>query len=542
MLMWVVRIVVFAGSLVLLGGIAGCQSVQIQNKQPKRSTTNIYADRRMWDAAISAAINRLHQRYHRAIVDLQEALQYQQSAELYYLLAQNYADIDKTSQALTAVRQALRLDPQFEPALALLGELFIANGQLDSALQVYRVLYQRKPHSLQYGYLLGRLYEYRSPDSAIALYERLLQQEDHSEVIRRLVRLYVQRNDYKHAWHYLRRFLENNPTSFPMATAAIELAVQHRRFRDAYQQLVDEEFFLSREQFLSHFAYVCYHWLDADTVDRSVLPRLWQLARYYPEDWNVQYLCGALAIATDADSVGLPFLEQALVAVDTPATRPLQVAALLFDHHRYLPAIAILRRYMRCYPQDGRYPAFIAAHYVQLKQYDSALVYAKQAVSIDSTDAASWTQLGIVYGAMKQRDSSDAAYARALALDSSDAVAANNLAYSYAEQGIHLDVALRLAQRAIAADSTNASFLDTIGWVYFKLGQYDKAVQWLEKARAAGDPSAVILEHLGDVYFQLGRYRLARQMWEQALQLDPEKASIKERLENVDRLLQEAGR
>ncbi len=540
--MWAVRLVIFTGSLVLLGGIAGCQTAQVQKKQPKLSTTDIYANRQMWDAAISAAIDRLHQRYHRAIVNLQEALQYQQSAELYYLLAQSYADIDKTSQALTAVRQALQLDPQFEPALALLGELFIANGQLDSALQVYRALYQRKPHSLQYGYLLGRLYEYRSPDTAIVLYERLLQREDHSEVIRRLVRLYVQRNDYEHAWHYLRRFLENNPTSFPMATAAIELAVQHRRFRDAYQQLVDEEFFLSREQFLSHFAYVCYHWLEADTVDRSVLPRLWQLARYYPEDWNVQFLCGALAIASGADSVGLPFLEQALVAADTPATRPLQVAALLFDHHRYLPAIAILRRYMQCYPQDVRFPAFIAAHYVQLKQYDSALVYAKQAVGIDSTDAASWTQLGIVYGAMEQRDSSDAAYARALALDSSDAVAANNLAYSYAEQGIHLDVALRLAQRAVAADSTNASFLDTIGWVYFKLGRYDKAVQWLEKARAAGDPSAVILEHLGDVYFQLGRYRLARQMWEQALQLDPEKVSIKERLENVDRLLQEAGR
>ncbi len=532
--MWKSALAVCVGSLILSLGISGCQTARFQTRDQIRGSSSGDIDPRVWRAVVGAAVERLHQRYYRAMLEVKEALRYQQSAELYYLLAENYYDLDQPQKALAALRQALALDSSFDPAWRLLGNLFISIGQFDSALAVYRHLYRKHPKHWGYGYALGRLYEYRSVDTAIALYERLLEREERQEVLVRLVKLYIRRQQYERAQKVLQRLLQNTPGSVAATTTAIELAVQQQRFNDAYQQLLDEEFFLSRKQFLSHLAYVGYHLLHTDsTTYENLVPRFLQLAEHYPDSWEVQYLSGMLALRVGKDTAGFAFFRRALQFHDTAAVRPLQVAFALADYRRYQWAIQILRQYWQHYAADVRFPVMIASYYLQLEQPDSALHYAQQGVQTDSASAMAWTQLGIVYGVLQQRELSDRAYQRALMLDSSDATAANNLAYSYAQQGIRLDTALQLAQRAVRLDSTNASFLDTIGWVYFKLRQYEKARQWLEKARRAGDASVVILEHLGDVYFQLGEYQKAYEVWRQALSLEPERETLQQRLEQV---------
>jgi len=77
--------------------------------------------------------------------------------------------------------------------------------------------------------------------------------------------------------------------------------------------------------------------------------------------------------------------------------------------------------------------------------------------------------------------------------ESTDAM--NSLAYLYAEQGIELDKALDLAERAVEIEPSNGAFLDTLGWIYFKIGETDKAIELLGKAsKQLFDP--VILRHL----------------------------------------------
>ncbi|WP_152052296.1 tetratricopeptide repeat protein [Tautonia marina] len=113
----------------------------------------------------------------------------------------------------------------------------------------------------------------------------------------------------------------------------------------------------------------------------------------------------------------------------------------------------------------------------------------------------------------------------------------NDLGYLWAERGINLDRAEELIRKAVDADPSNSAYLDSLGWVLYKLGRPEDALTHLEEAvrlRA----SAVNLDHLGDVYFVLDRRNEARDAWKRAESLaedadppDPTLESIREKLQ-----------
>jgi tetratricopeptide (TPR) repeat protein len=97
--------------------------------------------------------------------------------------------------------------------------------------------------------------------------------------------------------------------------------------------------------------------------------------------------------------------------------------------------------------------------------------------------------------------------------------ALNNLGYFLLERNERLEEALKLIQQAVKIDPTNPSYLDSLGWAYFRLGKLDEAEKYLRSAARRGSNSATIYEHLGDVYQKQNRLDLARAAWQKALNL-----------------------
>jgi tetratricopeptide (TPR) repeat protein len=93
----------------------------------------------------------------------------------------------------------------------------------------------------------------------------------------------------------------------------------------------------------------------------------------------------------------------------------------------------------------------------------------------------------------------------------------NYLGYSWADQGKKLDKALELVKKAAALKPDDGYIVDSLGWVYFKLGQYGEATKALEKAVEMVPYDATINDHLGDTYWKVGRKTEARFMWQRAL-------------------------
>jgi tetratricopeptide (TPR) repeat protein len=109
----------------------------------------------------------------------------------------------------------------------------------------------------------------------------------------------------------------------------------------------------------------------------------------------------------------------------------------------------------------------------------------------------------------------------------------NYLGYSWIDRGEHLEEALGMVQKAVAADPRSGAMVDSLGWAYYRLGDYKKAVEKLEQAveLEAGDPE--INNHLGDAYWRVGRKDEAQFQWRRVLTLKPDdkiKASAETKL------------
>ncbi len=118
----------------------------------------------------------------------------------------------------------------------------------------------------------------------------------------------------------------------------------------------------------------------------------------------------------------------------------------------------------------------------QLKDYDNAVKYLNKALTLKPGDVNLLGTLGLIYNTQEKWAECDSVYEIALKLDSTNALVNNNYAYALSERGIQLERALRMVNLALKADSHNSSYLDTKGWIYFKLKNYDRAKDFIQLA------------------------------------------------------------
>ena len=219
------------------------------------------------------------------------------------------------------------------------------------------------------------------------------------------------------------------------------------------------------------------------------------------------------AIASQPNNASLHFLKGRIYGVEMNAQA----------------AEAELRRALEI---DSNYLAAysaLAALFVNTNQQQRAIEEYRRIVERQPDNPAIYTLIGMLEMAQQNIDAAIDNYRKAVSLDQNATFAANNLAWLYAIYGKgNLDEAVRLAQSAVQANPEVSSFVDTLGWVYYKKGLYAVAAEQLQKAvsvdetvarRNNGTPSPTYHYHLGAALAAKGEKAAARREIENALKL-----------------------
>ncbi len=117
----------------------------------------------------------------------------------------------------------------------------------------------------------------------------------------------------------------------------------------------------------------------------------------------------------------------------------------------------------------------------------------------------------------KHDDQAEQYFHQALSLDPDNAMTLNYLGYMWADKGIKLPEALKMIRQAVDSEPISGAYLDSLGWVYFKMGEYELAEDNLRQAVNRDQTDPTVHMHLGDLYEKTGRIRLAAAQWQLSL-------------------------
>jgi tetratricopeptide (TPR) repeat protein len=130
-------------------------------------------------------------------------------------------------------------------------------------------------------------------------------------------------------------------------------------------------------------------------------------------------------------------------------------------------------------------------------------------------------QLGAAHERRGDLAEAEKCFEKCLEIAPEFAEAMNYLGYMWAENGLHLERARELIEKAIKLEPKNAAYLDSLAWVLFRLNQPSQALEYVLKAvDLSEEPDATVQDHLGDIYAALNQMDKARAAWQKSLELE----------------------
>lgn len=482
---------------------------------------------------IQGSVLQMQKRYAEAIIEFQQALRYDNSPALHYALAYNYHELSKHDIAAEHLRAAIALDDKFIPAYYLLGEVYITQFKLDESIDIYTRILEREQSSLA-RFTLARIYEFRSTDTAIAMYHSMLETEEEYTVLERLAELYEKRGDTAQSVAMLERLYAIMPDNDNIPPLLMHRYIQQQQYDKGFELLGTIGHTLPANAVPRY--YVAFGSALLDKIDSSgtgieyAAKFIADTEHAFPDEWRVQIMRGMLAFSLRDTALCSRLFNDMLARADTMPEVPLQVTVFYLQQQYFSGVEEVTKRYEKRFANDPRFPFFAALALLREKKQHEAVDALHRAILADSTYADAWLQLGIEYSTMDKPQQSDEAYQKVLQLDSDNALANNNYAYALSERGEQLEMAKTMAETALKSEPNNPSYLDTMGWIYFQLGDYNQALVYIQKAIDNGDASATVYEHLGDTYQKLGKTDDAIRAWKASLEQEPQRESVRQRI------------
>jgi len=379
-------------------------------------------------------------------------------------LAQNLLNDGQSDAALEQYRQIAEADPQDAQALLRMAEIQRRKGQYDKALASLNKADAQVQDSVEVPYNRALIYEAQGKfDEAAKILDGMLQKNEKpggaytsGEKNNRALFLDRLGNIYK----------QQQKTQLAVDTFRRMLALGPEPSRSGYQEIIDTY----RDAKM---------WPQAADAAREAVKKM-------PDDRELKMVLAQQE--ADSGHADAAVAQVKSLLKGTAEDRAIYIGLAQIDSRlkRYKEAEEAVAEAQKlaAKPEEKQYATFVA---------------------------------GSIYERQKKYEQAEEAFKKVIAEDANNAVALNYLGYMLADRGVRLEEALNYIKKAVEIDPQNGAYLDSLGWAYYKLGNYDLAEENLRKAVARISNDATIHQHLGDLYQKTGRLKLAAAHWERAL-------------------------
>jgi tetratricopeptide (TPR) repeat protein len=335
-------------------------------------------------------------------------------------------------------------------------------------------------------------------------------------------------------------------------TLALTLADLHFGKREDVQALavLDTAFRQAQEpESIERYLYQRVQRFVVSREPQRAIPALEQMAEWIEEDRaELAYMIAELHIATENPSGAIEAFSRSISLPNAPVAAFLRLGSVLLEQDKIKEAIEVMQAGAQQVPDSFSFPFAIGGLHIQSGDFESAIQAYEIAIEIfervnqNSTNPVSETQskkpllMGLATAQERLKRFDDAATTMKQLLDAypDSHIAMNFLAYMWAEMNTNLEEAYALSKRSLEIEPLNGAYLDTLGWIYFRMNKLEKALQYLKQARELVGPDPEIILHFGDVYAAKGEMDQAVAYWKESLLADPsDKNRAREQLVNA---------
>jgi tetratricopeptide (TPR) repeat protein len=505
--------------------------------------------------------------YAQAVLEYQDALRYEKDDAVYFALSKCYTQLGKHSLAIETGREAVRLAPDKLDYRKNLATAYINAYELDAAAGEYEEIVKRDSSTIENWYSLARLYQVRNPRRALEVFEVMTQRFGAEwDVLLQIAELYNQMGQFGKSADAMKQMLVLDPSNAELKRSLAQASIRAERLDEA-QKLYTEltTTFPANMDYVGEFGIVrllqkSYPAADSlfsiflagDSIsvegglrvgeiyfgqvekDSTLIPAarsVFERVRdRFPSDWRSYWFLGALGALGRDDSLAVQSFRKVTELSSGNADAWVYLSSVFLEKNNFQEVVTILEKAITIVPDDFRVNFFLGVAYSRLARNEDAIRVLKKARQIEPKDVNALSQLALVYDGMKRYEECDTLYEEGLGLDPDNALLLNNYGYSLADRNIQIDRAMEMAKKAIEAQPDNTSYLDTMGWVYYRLGKYKEAETYIKKAIEKGEVNAVVHEHLGDVYAKMNDPERAIEQWKIALKMDENNEVLKAKI------------
>ncbi|HTU46558.1 MAG TPA: tetratricopeptide repeat protein [Bryobacteraceae bacterium] len=452
------------------------------------------------------------------------------SARAYSILASDYESMHEYSLAADAYKKAIELDPSRVELKAALAQDEAAAGRYDDALKTYQEMADANPQDAQP--YLG------------------------------MAQIYREQKNFAQAHQMIDKAKELDPDDVDIRYSEVGLLEAEGKDQEAIAKL---------KELLDLTA----HRGNGDAERNVRAKMLEQLGLLYREAQEYDLAIDTFRQLAEAnpDLAGraeAQIIDTYRLAKDYPkAQQESDAAAKKFPNDRILDEVRA-----QLFADEGKTDLAIAElkklldgkndreTYVAMAEvYQKGKNFSEMAKVLDAAEKLSQTKedkvnilflRGAMYERQKQYDLAEKTFRQVIDLDPTSAEAMNYLGYMLADQNVRLQEAQDLIKRAVNLEPNNYAYLDSLGWVYYRLNRLDEAVQQLTRSLQIMSKDPTIHDHLGDVYFKQGKLKDAIAQWQSSLKewsvsspadLEPDEvAKVQKKLDSARvRLAEEQG-